>query len=56
MAQPTKAESKMVDKDNNPQLANRLASVTVPTDLATSITAITALIERMEGHGLVEDN
>jgi len=56
MTQPSSAESKMVDKDDNPQIGDRGASVTVPTDLATAITAITALIERLEAHGLIANN
>ena len=56
MTQPTAADSKMVDKADNPQIGEQGASVTVPTDLGTSITAITALIERLEAHGLIADN
>lgn len=56
MAQPNASESKLADSNDNPQIGERGASVAVPTDLPESITAITALIERLEAHGLVADN
>jgi hypothetical protein len=56
MTQPVASVSKLADSNDNPQIAERGASVAVPTDLATSITAITAIIERLEAHGLIADN
>ncbi len=56
MTQPVKEDSKLADSVGNPQIGERSASVAVPTDLPESITAITAIIERLEGHGLIEDN
>ena len=56
MTQPVKEDSKLADSKNRPQIADQGASVAVPTDLATSIVAITALIERAEAHGLIADN
>lgn len=55
MTQPTEAASKLMDKTNHFQIGERGSSVTDPTDLATSITAIKALIDRMENHGLIAD-
>lgn len=56
MAQPSKETTKLADAAGNGQIGERGASVAVPTDLSTSITAITALIERLEAHGLLADN
>lgn len=56
MTQPTKDVSKLADSSDNPQIAEQGAAVTVPTDLAESIVAITAIIERLEAHGLIADN
>jgi len=56
MTQPVKEDSKLADSQGNPQIGERASSIAVPTDLPESITAITALIEAMEAHGLIEDN
>ena len=56
MTQPAKSKSKLADTTDKPQIADRGAAVTVPTDLAESIVAITAIIERLEAHGLIADN
>ena len=57
MSQPNKHDSQMADSAGNPLIAKTQgAAVTVPTDLATSITAITAIIERLEAHGFIADN
>ena len=60
MTQPTKEKSKLADSNNNPQIADRGAAVTAPTGGATvdaeARTAITAVIERLEAHGLIADN
>ena len=60
MTQPTKADAKLIDKADKRQIGEQGASVTAPTGGGTvdaeARTAITALIERMEGHGLIADN
>ena len=56
MAQPEKAKSKLADTSGNAQIADRGASITVPTDEASNVIAITAVIERLEAHGLIADN
>jgi hypothetical protein len=56
MTQPVDQNTKLVDREQNGQIADRGASVAVPVDLATSIVAITAIIERLEAHGLIAEN
>jgi len=56
MTQPTKETSKLADSDGNPQIGEQGDSIAVSTDLATSITRITAIIEALEAHGLIADN
>jgi len=72
MTQPTPANAKLVDKTNNPQIADRLALVAVTTEshalnatfsdteveaaLDLLAVSINLLIERMEAHGLIADN
>jgi hypothetical protein len=56
MAQPNKHDSQLADRDGNPQIGPQGASVTVPTDEASNVIAITAIIERLEAHGLIADN
>lgn len=56
MAQPEKSTTKLADSNQNGQIGEQGAAVTVPTDLATSIVAITAIIERLEAHGLIANN
>lgn len=63
MTQPTAAQGKLVDTSNNPQLQDRQSSVTAvsltgtyASDYANIQTAINAIIERLEAHGLVADN
>lgn len=55
MAQPTDAQSHMYDRNDNPMIGDQGASVADPTDLATSITAIKAILDRLEAHGLIAD-
>lgn len=60
MAQPNASESKLADSNDNPQIGERGASVTAAAGGATvdaeARTAIAALIDRMEAHGLIADN
>lgn len=72
MAQPNASESKLADSNDNPQVAERGASVTAVTEaVALNATfddveveaamnlqavAINAIISRLEAHGLVADN
>jgi hypothetical protein len=57
MAQPNKHDSQLAFADGSPVLAkNQGASVTVPTDEASNVIAITAIIERLEEQGLIADN
>lgn len=60
MTQPSESESKMKDKLDNPQIADRQSSVASPTGGATidaeARTAIDLLITRLEAHGLIADN
>lgn len=63
MTQPTAATAKLSDRNDNLQVADRGASVTALTltgtyasDFANIQTAVNALIERLEAHGLIADN
>lgn len=72
MAQPNKSESKLADSNDNPQVAERGASVTavteavalnavfddveVETAMNLQAVAINAIISRLEAHGFVADN
>ena len=67
MTQPTAAESKLVDKLGNPQIANRLTTVS-DANVAHSMssfaefrvaqdalgTTINAIITKLENHGLID--
>lgn len=63
MTQPTAANAKLSDNNDNLQIAERGASVTAlslsgtyASDYANIQTAVNALIERLEAHGLIADN
>lgn len=56
MTQPVKSKSKLADTDGNPQIADQQAAITVPTDEASNVIAITAILEALEAHGLIADN
>lgn len=69
MTQPVAKVSKLADSNDNPQIADRGASVTAVAGTADgtygtaeaaiindSVTAINAIIERLEAHGLIADN
>jgi hypothetical protein len=69
MTQPTAAVAKLADRNDNLQIGDRGASVTAVTGTAGATytateqaminnlkTAVNALIERLEAHGLVADN
>lgn len=69
MTQPTAKVSKLADSNDNPQIAERGAAVTAVAGTAdgtyssneqtlinAQTTAINAIIERLEAHGLIADN
>jgi hypothetical protein len=58
MAQPNKHNTALSDVAGNGMIdvSGQGASVTVPTDEASNVIAITAIIERLEAHGLIADN
>ena len=72
MAQPTPAVSKLADSSDNPQIAERGASITAAseahalnatfsdTEVEAALNAlgvaVNALISRLEAHGLIADN
>ena len=69
MTQPIASVSKLADSNDNPQIAERGASVTAVAGTADGtygtaeaaiinnlVTAVNALIERLEAHGLIADN
>lgn len=69
MTQPTAAQGKLIDKSNNPQIQDRQSSVAAvsgtpdgtysaneQTMLSDLQTAVNAIIERLEAHGLIADN
>lgn len=72
MTQPSATEAKLVDKDDNPQIADRQTSITAVTEAHalnatfsdTEVEAaldllgvtINQIIDRLEAHGLAADN
>ncbi len=60
MTQPVKEDSKLADSKDRPQIADQGAAVTAASGGATvdaeARTAINAVIERLEAHGLIADN
>jgi hypothetical protein len=56
MATLAKENSQLADRNNNPLIGTRQASLTAPVDLATALTAIIAIQTVLEAHGLVASN
>lgn len=69
MTQPVASVSKLADSNDNPQIGERGAAVTAVSGTADGtygtaeaaiindlVTAVNAVIERLEAHGLIADN
>lgn len=60
MANLTKQDSQLADRNSNPLIGTRQAAITNPTGGATvdaeARTAITAVITALEAHGLIVSN